>query len=196
MTEEPMTTGPLPQQGPLPSDITEAISEELAAKVQSAAAAATTEQDLVFAVESALGPVLDQLGISSRAEYEKTLLAGRADSVYGSVIIEYEAPGKLSTGPGREEAFGQARQYAREQAEIRSPGAPEDALPKIVGVVLDGQQIGFVVWRPGAEPAVDLFEMRSEAPQLSLDVEEEIAGRFQQLGPFPVSAASITDFTH
>jgi N-6 DNA Methylase len=35
--------------------------------------------------------------------------------------------------------------------------------------------------------------MRSQEPQLTLDVEEEIAGRFQQSGPFPVSVDSVTD---
>lgn len=175
------------------SDITQSVAQDLADRIRQAAKDSTTEQGLVVAVETALGPVLDHLGIPKQAQYEKTLLQGRADAVYGSVIIEYEAPGKLSTVPGRAEALGQARQYMREQAEIRSPGQPEEVLPKLVGVVLDGFHIGFVLWRPGGEPDADLFEMRTEDPQLSLDTEEEITGRFQQLGPFEVSADSITD---
>ena len=176
-----------------PSEITDSVAKDLADQITAAAQRSATEQDLVVAVENALGPVLDQLGIPKHAEYEKTLLQGRADAVYGSVIIEYESPGKLHTVAGRSEAFSQARQYVREQAELRSPGAPHEALPKLVGVVLDGEQIGFVVWRPGAEPDLDLFELRSKESQLSLETEEQIAGRFQQLGPFPVSADSITD---
>jgi Eco57I restriction-modification methylase len=175
------------------SAITQHLAEELAQKIRDAARRSASEQELVVAVESALGPVLEQLGIPTAAEYEKTLLRGRADAVYGSVIIEYERPGKLATAPGLEEALGQARDYMRQQAEIHSPGSPEQALPKLVGVVLDGHQIGFVLWRPGGEPSADLFELRSRETQLSMDVEEEIAGRFQQLGPFAVSADAVLD---
>jgi SAM-dependent methyltransferase len=169
------------------------VARDLAHKIKDAGQGTGSEQALVIAVSAALEPVLDQLGIPKRVEYEKVLLGGRADAVYGSVIIEYEAPGKLATAPGRAEAFGQARQYMREQAELRSPGAPEEALPKLVGVVLDGRQIGFVLWRPGGEPDAEIFEMRSQASQLSFEPEYALAGRFQELGLFAVSEDSVTD---
>lgn len=173
--------------------ITQQLAEELAERIRDAGKHSTSEQELVVAVETALGPVLEELGIPKAVQYEKTLLKGRADAVYGSVIIEYERPGKLATAPGLDEAWGQARDYMRQQAEILSPGAPQETLPKLAGVVLDGQQIGFVLWRPGGEPDADLFELRSREAQMSIDIEEEIVGRFQQLGPFPVSADSVTD---
>jgi SAM-dependent methyltransferase len=169
------------------------IAEGLAETILRAGRESLTEQALVVAVETALGPVLDQLGIPKHAQYEKTLLEGRADAVYGSVIIEYESPGKLATTPGRTESYGQIRQYMREQAELRSPGAPEEALPQLVGVVLDGHQIGFVLWRGGAEPDADILELQANVPQLTLETEERLAGRFQQLGPFAVSPESIVD---
>ena len=175
------------------SDITKQVAQDLADRILEAARHSSTEQELVVAVETALRPVLEGLGIPQSVQYEKTLLQGRADAVYGSVIIEYERPGKLSTTAGLAEAMGQARDYMRQQAEIHAPGAPEDALPKLVGVVLDGHHIGFVLWRPGGEPSADLFELRSREAQLSIDIEQEIAGRFQQLGPFEVSADSVTD---
>ena len=59
--------------------------------------------------------------------------------------------------------------------------------------MLDGQQIGFVLWRLGGEPNAEIFEMRSSESQLSLEPELELVGRFQELGPFPVSADSVTD---
>lgn len=171
------------------ADITEGLALELAEKIKKAGGDSTTEQALVVAVSTALDPVLEQLEIPKHVEYEKTLLGGRADAVYGSVIIEYEAPGKLATAPGRAEALGQARQYMRAQAEIRSPGEPEEALPKLVGVVLDGRQIGFVLWHPGGEPDAEIFEA---AQQLSLEPELALVGRFQDLGPYRVSAESVT----
>lgn len=169
------------------------IAEELARTILRAGRESSTEQALVVAVETALRPVLDLLAIPQHVQYEKTLLQGRADAVYGSVIIEYEAPGKLATAPGRSESYGQIRQYLREQAELRSPGEPEAALSQLVGVVLDGKQIGFVLWRGGSEPNADLSEMRPEEPQLSMETEVALAGRFQQLGPFAVTADSVTD---
>jgi hypothetical protein len=175
------------------SIITQRLAETLAGRIREAGQRSTSEQELVVAVESALSPILEELGIPRTARYEKTLLSGRADAVYGSVIIEYERPGKLATSPGLDEAMGQARDYMRQQAEIHSPGAPEEVLPKLAGVILDGRQIGFVLWRPGGEPEVGLFELRSREAQLSIDIEEQISGRFQQLGPFQIDADSITD---
>jgi SAM-dependent methyltransferase len=169
------------------------IADGLAEAILKAGRESATEQALVVAVETALGPVLDELGIPKHAEYEKTLLGGRADAVYGSVIIEYEAPGKLATAPGQTEAYGQIHQYMRAQAELRSPGTPELALPKLVGVVLDGRHMGFVLWRPSFEPDADVFDLRHYDQQLTLETEEELVGRFQQLGPFPVSTQSVID---
>jgi SAM-dependent methyltransferase len=176
------------------ADATISLAEALATTILRAGETSTTEQDIVIAVESALKPVLEQLGVPIHVQYEKRLIQGRVDAVYGSVIIEYEAPGKLATVPGKNESYGQIRQYMREEAELRSPGKPEEALPKLVGVVLDGRQIGFVLWRPNWEPDADIFEIRSESPQLSFEPEYELAGRFQQLGPFAVSTDSIIDF--
>jgi hypothetical protein len=174
--------------------VTGEIAEGLAQQILQVAQDAGTEQELLIGVEAALGPVLDQLGIPKQAQYEKTLLQGRADAVYGSVTIEYESPGKLETTPGRAESYRQARQYLREQAEIASPGSPEKALPALVGVVLDGFEIGFVVWRAGDDLELDgLSDFRLLHSQLTLEAEEGIAGRFHEIGPIAVSRDSITD---
>lgn len=174
--------------------VTGDIAEGLAQQIQQVAQGAGTEQELLIGVEAALGPVLDQLDIPKQAQYEKTLLQGRADAVYGSVTIEYESPGKLATTPGRAESYRQARQYLREQAEIASPGNPEMALPALVGVVLDGFQIGFVVWRAGDGLDLEgLSDLRLLHSQLTLETEEGIAGRFHEIGPIAVSRDSITD---
>lgn len=174
-------------------EITFGIAESLANQIVAAGRAANTEQDLLIAVEGALGPVLDQLNIPKEVRYEKMLLSGRADAVYGSVVIEYESPGKLATVPGLNEAYGQARQYMRAMAERWSPGDPQESLTRLAGVVLDGSQIGFVLWRTAGEPDADVFDLTESETQLSLDEELDLAGHFQQLGPFPVNANSITD---
>lgn len=171
------------------------IAARLAEQIRDAASGSPTEQALLIAVEQALGPVLDELQIPKQPQYEKTLLQGRADAVYGSVTIEYEAPGKLGTAVGRSESFRQARQYMREQAEIASPGSPEEALPALVGVVLDGFEIGFVLWRGGDDDLTPdaLADLTLDRTQLTIETEEGIAGRFQEIGPTRVSEDSITD---
>ena len=73
------------------SDITQSVALELAESIKRAGRESTTEQALVIAVSTALDPVLADLGIPKRVEYEKTLLGGRADAVYGSVIVEYSS---------------------------------------------------------------------------------------------------------
>jgi hypothetical protein len=156
---------------------TATVAESLASAILRAGRLANTEQELVLHVEEALEPVLDELGIPHHAEYEKTFIQGRADAVYGSVIIEYEAPGKLGRAAGREESFRQARQYMRERAEVESPGAPEEVLPKLVGVVLDGHDIGFVLWRAGSAQDEELPDLSRYRTQLTLETEEGIAGR-------------------
>ena len=114
--------------------------------------------------------------------------------MYGSVTIEYESPGKLATKAGQDKTFRQCRQYMREQTEIAVPGHPEEALPKLVAVTLDGEQIGFVQWRATAEAAAgSLPDLSSHQSQMTLEVEEGIAGGFQEFGPTPVTADSITD---
>ena len=77
------------------SEITQSVANDLAEKITQAGQNSVTEQDVIVAVSSALKPVLQELGIPAGARYEQSLLEGRADAVYGSVIIEYEAPGKL-----------------------------------------------------------------------------------------------------
>ena len=174
---------------------TETAAEALSDAIRAAGDTSATEQELLIKVEAALSPVLDSLDIPKHPQYEKTLLQGRADSVYGSVTIEYEAPGKLATAPGRAETFAQCRRYLREQAEIASPGAPEDALPKLAAVTLDGHQIGFVLWRRSdGEADGDLPDISARRSQLTLETEEGILGQFEEIGPTEVTPDSITDF--
>ena len=146
------------------------------------------------AVEKALGPVLDALEIPSHPKYERSYLQGRADAVYGWLIIEYENPGKLGSPKGRDEALGQCRHYMRQQAEESSPGSPEEALPKLVGIALDGREIAFVRWRRSKAELDDLPDLSRHRTQLSLEVEAGLLGGFEEFGPIPVTRDSVTDF--
>ena len=76
----------------------------LAGAITRVAETAANEEELRIGVEKLLEPTLQRLGISVQLRYERqircTILTapGRADALYGQAIIEYEPPGKLSTG--------------------------------------------------------------------------------------------------
>lgn len=105
---------------------------------------ASTEEDLRIGFEKALDPIRQALGILSVPKYEKSIYrSGRADSLHGQVIIEYEAPNAFTSKKWVEHAFKQLLGYIRGEAD-----ANKNTLflfdPKFVGVGFDGSQIFFV----------------------------------------------------
>ena len=88
-----------------------AAAENLAQAIRLVAQKAHSEEDVRMGVEQALGATLTALKITATPEYEKTLLSGSADAVYGHVVIEYEKPGKIAKETGRAETVGQLMRY-------------------------------------------------------------------------------------
>jgi len=128
--------------------IIEADAKEVAEKILSAAKDADNEADLEVNTEHILKNILDRLGIANYASYEfrtgkGTLVegTGRIDALYGRVVIEYERPSTFEHPAGFNHAKGQVIGYIEQLA----PSV--DAYQKYFGVVLDGQQIGFVRFR-------------------------------------------------
>lgn len=105
---------------------------------------ASTEEDLRIGFEKALDPIRTTLGILYSPKYEKTIYkSGRADSIHGQVIIEYEAPNAFRSKKWIDHAFEQLIGYLQGEAQQN-----KDTLflfdPKLVGVGFDGSQIFFV----------------------------------------------------
>src|SRR5207247_8268415 len=102
-----------------------AISKKLAREIREIAKRAHNEEEVRIPVESALKPVLAQLGISTQASYEQKLTTlqgtGYADAVYGFGVIEYERPGKLATPAGYKEVVDQLSKYLASKARELSP---------------------------------------------------------------------------
>ena len=116
--------------------------EDLAAEIRRAAAESISKEGFkVRAVNILTAKVFSPLAISP-GRYDFTLVSGgRADALYGHVVIEYEKPRTFNTGRGYEHAVEQVKQRIREHA------GGEPGLPRYFGVVLDGYRIGFVRWR-------------------------------------------------
>lgn len=82
--------------------------------------------------------ILKPMGIAGSGNYEYTLVSGaRADALYGHVIIEYKAPGKLSSISEIEKAKKQLIGY------VMTESGNEQRYPLFFGVIIS-DKIGFV----------------------------------------------------
>jgi ribosome-associated translation inhibitor RaiA len=68
----------------------------IAEQIQKAAAWAKSEMDLQIEVAAAPNAFARDAKITLEGHHNVTVATGRPDSVYGSVIVEYKEPGKLS----------------------------------------------------------------------------------------------------
>jgi methylase of polypeptide subunit release factors len=103
-----------------------------------ASATATNEEELRIKASALLeSEVISKLGITP-GRYEYTFVSGgRPDALYGHVIIEYKAPGKLLREPDVAKAKEQLIGYVKKEAEV------EDRFKLFLGVIL-ADRIAFV----------------------------------------------------
>jgi type II restriction/modification system DNA methylase subunit YeeA len=89
--------------------------------------------------------ILKPLGISQVGRYEYTLVSGaRADALYGHVIIEYKAPGKLASQSDIQKAREQVIKYITQEAGNKSEYG------RYLGVIIS-DKIAFVRYDPRAD---------------------------------------------
>src|SRR6266566_326932 len=172
-----------------------AISRQLAREIREIAKRAHNEEEVRIPIESALKPVLSQLGISTEASYEQKLTmlqgTGYADAVYGFGVIEYERPGKLATVAGRKEVVEQLSGYLAGKARESSPTRPHEAAKKMIGIGLDGEQIMYLRYSSSPNRA-RFFQPISLDTQLEFFRPKGLPrGGFQIVGPMPVDEASV-----
>jgi hypothetical protein len=159
--------------------------DALATQLTHHGSAAANETDLRVRIEPLIDTARVGLGLTTDADREKTLDAstntvtfrGRADTMYGSVVIEYEPPRALSTAGGLNHAAKQAREYMLASA-APAKGKELEALRRHAGVVCDGLQIGF---------------LRATGPY---DPAKPIGGQLETLipldGPRPITGGSLS----
>jgi len=100
---------------------------------------ARTEEDVRVRVSRCIEEgILEPLGIKEVGKYEYTLVSGaRVDALYGHVIVEYKAPGKLSSESDIRRAKEQVIRYVTQEAGSRSEW------PRYLGVIVS-DRIAFV----------------------------------------------------
>jgi len=168
-------------------------TERLAQEIQTVAHRAHTEEDLKMAVEPILQHAFEDIGIDvDVVRYEKaTGFRSKMDAVYGYLIIEYKAPGKLSRSAGLNEAKEKLQQYLSEEAERLGPDR-EMALEKEVGVALAGENIVFARYTRAPRllsPPVPIPTVKREG----LFPPQTASPGFQFLGPYPITDASLAN---
>ncbi len=111
----------------------------LVSQVRSQARSAGSEEDLRIGFEQVLRDYLRDQGIEFQAapRHEVSLVSGRLDALFGTVIIEYKRPGILSTVAEQERAKEQLKRYI---SDLASSTPPE----RIAGFATDGFQIALV----------------------------------------------------
>lgn len=168
-----------------PKPLWQINTTKLADEIVEAAGTARTEEDLKMRVAPLLERAFKAVGLDIDVAYEKaTRLRARMDAVYGHLIIEYKAPGKLVTG----QVVKQLQGYLRDEAG-RHGSDPEAFLEKAVGVSLDGRRILFVRYSRKAQILPTPVPMPE--PQGDLFPEVTPGQGFQVQGPFPVSPQSL-----
>ncbi len=116
----------------------------LAESILRHASEARNEEELKIRVETTIRPILAHWNVTWASYEHRHAISGRKDALYGSVIIEYKAPGKLDSPAEFKRAKEQVKQYIQEQT-----GDPS-TYGRFFGIVLDGFKITFVRYRKEA----------------------------------------------
>ncbi len=109
------------------------------AGIRQAVSTARNEEELRIRVSNIIeNEIVSKLEGVPLAKYEYTFISGgRADALYGHVIIEYKAPGKLSTEREIAKAKEQLIGYIKKEAEV------EERFKMFLGVIIS-DKIAFV----------------------------------------------------
>jgi type II restriction/modification system DNA methylase subunit YeeA len=124
---------------PLFQDI---IIDDILLSIRNAVRTARSEEDVRIRVSACIEEkILKPLGIPY-GKYEYTLVSGaRVDALYGHVIIEYKAPGKLSSETDIQKAKEQVIRYIKDEAKS------EAEWDRYLGVIIS-DRVAFVRYDP------------------------------------------------
>ena len=116
--------------------------QELSDRIKRHASESRNEEELKIRVESLLEPIRAKLGIQwASYEHAHKISGVRKDALYGTVIIEYKAPGKLDSKREFEKGKEQVKRYIMEE------GVEPRFFGRYYGVLLDGNKISFIRYR-------------------------------------------------
>ncbi|HQJ32564.1 MAG TPA: N-6 DNA methylase [Anaerolineaceae bacterium] len=118
---------------------------QIAKDIQTAAAKAHNEADLVAETEKILEKFATNFDIQLNLQRERTLINGRADAVYNRFVIEYEPPRSLTksnTHRNNKHAIEQVQNYMAGLERL-----DRQKKERLAGVALDGSYYIFIRYR-------------------------------------------------
>lgn len=126
--------------------------DAIVTQINNAVRRANNEEEVRLWVSSCIEEkILKPLGLQGvLGRYEYTLISGaRVDALYGHVLIEYKAPGKLANQRGIREALKQLVDYIKEEAGNKAE------YDRYLGIIIS-DKIAFVRY----DPRSDLWHLR------------------------------------
>ena len=161
-------------------------AQELVEKIKERAQRAHNEEELKIGFAIVMDPILSSWNISPAYERHpagvRCVVSGvRKDALYGTVILEFKAPGKLRSRKEFEKAKEQVKKYIKEEAvDPRYYG-------RYFGVVLDGFQIAFVRFRKG------VWEEQEEPLELNAQTILRLLEAIRGLRRKPIEASLLLE---
>ncbi len=116
---------------------------ELAEEIRKHTTQSRSEEDIKMRIEYTLrSKVFDKWNVPWATYEKKTIVSGaRKDALYGHVVIEYKAPGKLDSKTEFNKSKEQIKKYISEDA--KDP----KYFNRYFGVIIDGNKISFIRFR-------------------------------------------------
>jgi hypothetical protein len=157
--------------------------DQLAKAIANEGKIAKNETDLRVRIEPLMDQARVDLGLAADPEREKSLdastntvtLRGRADTMYGGVVIEYEPPGALAAPASTAHGVKQAREYML-MAASEAKGRELESLRRHGGLVIDGRQVVF---------------LRPNGPASAAPLASQLETLIPQDGPHPITPGAV-----
>lgn len=132
-------------------------THKLADAILKYASESGNEEDIKIRVEATLRPILEKWGIQWASYEHRHVISGmRKDALYGHVIIEYKAPGKLDIKNEFDKAEEQVKRYIGEEA------VDQKYFGTWFGVIIDGYKISFIRFRKNEWEVQGPLEVNSQ----------------------------------
>jgi type II restriction/modification system DNA methylase subunit YeeA len=157
--------------------------DEVVVCLKNAVVKAVSEEEVRFWVSKCLeDKVLAPLGVVGVGRYEYTLISGaRVDALYGHVVIEYKAPGRLATASDIQRAKQQVIEY------IKAESGDKAEWRRYLGVIVS-DRVAFVRY----DPRADVWVMRGPY-DIRREVVVKLVEALRGLRRKPLDAAHLID---
>jgi type II restriction/modification system DNA methylase subunit YeeA len=157
--------------------------DEVVVCLKNAVVRAVSEEDVRVWVSKCLeDKVLAPLGVVGVGRYEYTLISGaRVDALYGHVVIEYKAPGRLATASDIQRAKQQVIEY------IKAESGDKAEWRRYLGVIVS-DRVAFVRY----DPRADVWVMRGPY-DIRREVVVKLVEALRGLRRKPLDASHLID---